>query len=865
LAKVAVGTKLEGTSLFISENDKKYKYTIFNGSEGEYFHWNEDFYFELFGVGVGEGENENSGVLIKFRIVEEGPKAVITIPYDSRSASPIYEILPEKQRRSIIAYGRLPLNLKDMGESFRRIELFEVSSDEKCGELAIGLHINKLIDIDTSNSEASPVILQPVGRKPNFLGISRIESTSTVSSATKPNAESNVVLNELEAKEVEVTSAEMIGRSPSPRYSMKSSNSGSSLREETDAQDEEELTAQISESFNLSANSEYGEILGLLNLEIVAAQRLPKEKRLLRSSGYAVNPFVTISFGKKSFKTKVKRNTANPIWKEKLAFSVKMTEMNYQVMFSIYDYENLGYNSCLATTNIRTSHFIRSPEQTLKLAIPLNLTRTHANLEEDACLLVKGSFLPYEKVRKIFWTKLLKAFDLNHNGFLCKLEFETMLESLGSTLSESTISKIFEAVEMTENQEISIEEAVKVLEDLTVHPPNSANSLENEEKVVILSHCPFCMKRWGSKQEEIDVITHLGICSASETSQMDKFVMGGFLTEEYASRKWFARLLSFMSFGNYRLGRNNGNILVQDRKTGKLIEEKMPTYIRLGIRMLHQNIVTYRTAVDFGYVRNIFQSLTIQQGQKYDHPSSINNIPHFIKYHKIPVHEIVDPLTSFKSFNEFFYRRIKLKEYRPVASPEDPFVTVSPADCRLNVFESVSDATKLWIKGINFNLISLLKDDKLAKYFDNGSLVIARLAPQDYHRFHSPVDGIVTMNYHIPGTYYTVNPMAVRQKVDVYTENARTITIIDSPQFGKVAFVSIGAMMVGSIIITAEIGAHVERLSEIGYFAFGGSTIVVLYSKEAQVQFDQDILANSKEQLETLVKVGESIGHKKKL
>ena len=116
------------------------------------------------------------------------------------------------------------------------------------------------------------------------------------------------------------------------------------------------------------------------------------------------------------------------------------------------------------------------------------------------------------------------------------------------------------------------------------------------------------------------------------------------------------------------------------------------------------------------------------------------------------------------------------------------------------------------------------------------------------------------MNYHIPGTYYTVNPMAVRQKVDVFTENARTVTLIESPQYGKVAFISIGAMMVGSIVITTEIGSEIKRMSEIGYFAFGGSTIVLLYSKEAKVEFDSDLLENSKEQVETLIKVGESIG-----
>lgn len=818
-------------------------------------------------------EEGNGGIVnIKFRIVEEGPKAVMTVPYDSRSASPVYEILPERLKRSIIAYGRVQVNFQEP-ETFRRVDLFEVASDEKCGELAIGIRINKDCEgIDTVD------ISEPTG-KMEYLGISRMNSTSTVSTP-EPTADSNVVLNDVHTKEIEVTNAEIIKESSEDANSIETVATAAAAEEksgsnqQSESEDEGDVEQQDGSTVtSVVSPSKYGDILGLLKLEIVAAQRLPKEKRFLRPSGYSSNPFVTISFGKKSFRTKVRRNTANPIWKEKLAFSVRMTEMNYQVMFSVYDYESLGYNSCLATANIRTSHFVQNPEQVLKLAIPLNLSKQQVKGDkDDACLLVKGSFLPYEKVRKNFWTKLLKAFDLNHNGFLCKLEFETMLESLGSTLSESTISKIFDAVEKTENLEISIEDAVKVLEDLTVHPSdnyknNSKESEaeeEEEEKIVILSHCPFCLKRWNSKQEEIDVITHLGICSASETSQMDKFVMGGFLTEEYASRKWFARLLSFMSFGNYRLGRNNGNILVQDRKTGKLIEEKMPTYIRLGIRMLHQNIVTYRTAVDFGYVRNIFQSLTIQQGKKFDSPSSVNNIPHFIKYHKIPVHEIADQLTSFKSFNEFFYRKIKLAEYRPLASPDDPSVTVSPADCRLNVFESVSEATRLWIKGINFNLNSLLKDEELAKYFDGGSLVIARLAPQDYHRYHSPVDGTVVMNYHIPGTYYTVNPMAVRQKVDVYTENARTVTIIDSPQFGKVAFVSIGAMMVGSIVITPEIGAEVKRMSEIGYFAFGGSTIVLLYAKEANVEFDKDLLANSRDQLETLIKVGESIGRIKK-
>jgi phosphatidylserine decarboxylase len=840
-------------------------------------HCSEDITLNSNGVRGSDDIDEGfCGIFVKFRIVEEGPKAVMTIPYDSRSASPVYEIMPEKQKRSIIAYGRIPINLQE-AESFRRVELYEVASDEKCGQLAVGVHLtfneSKVDDVEPSATIVQPAYLTTSAA----IGITRIGSASTVSERTN---EANVVLDELHGEQIPVTEAEVISPSSGSSSDEKSTKPlySGSFAEETDMDDENALTEQMESSPSEASNSTcdtFSDILGLLSLEIVAAQKLPKERRMLRSSAYAANPFVTISFGKRSFRTKMQRNTCNPVWKEKLAFSVRMTEMNYQAMFSVYDYENFGYNSCLATANIRIGHFIQNPEQVLKLAIPLNISlkpqsKPHAQedgsetvVHEEACLLVKGSFLPYEKVRKNFWTKLLRAFDLNQSGSLCKLEFETMLESLGSTLSESTIEKIFAGVG---DEEIEIDEAVRVLEDLTVHSPNSVASAtisdDQEEKIVILKQCPFCMKHWGtrSRQDEIDVITHLGICSASESSQMDKFVMGGFLTEEYASRKWFARLLSFMSFGNYRLGRNNGNILVQDRRTGKLLEEKMPTYIRLGIRMLHQNVVTYRTAVDFGYVRNIFQSLTIQQGKKFDHPSSVANIPGFIKYHKLPVHEISDPLSSFRCFNDFFYRHIRLDEYRPLASPGDESVAVSPADCRLNVFSSVEEATRLWIKGVNFNLKSLLRDDGLAEYFDGGSLVIARLAPQDYHRFHSPVQGTITLNYHIPGTYYTVNPMAVRQKVDVYTENARTVTVIDSPQFGRVAFVSVGAMMVGSIRLSQEVGDEVERMSEIGYFAFGGSTIVLLFAKGAKVEFDQDLLDNSREQLETLVKVGESIG-----
>lgn len=175
-----------------------------------------------------------------------------------------------------------------------------------------------------------------------------------------------------------------------------------------------------------------------------------------------------------------------------------------------------------------------------------------------------------------------------------------------------------------------------------------------------------------------------------------------------------------------------------------------------------------------------------------------------------------------ETFNEFFYRKLK-PDARPVEAPEDPYRLVSGADCRLMAFETVQSATSLWIKGREFTISRLLGDAHKAdaERYVGGALCIFRLAPQDYHRFHSPVDGVIGPMTYIAGEYYTVNPQAIRTQLDVYGENARKIVPIESPQFGKVMAVCVGAMMVGSIKTTVNEGDTVKRGQEFGYFAFG--------------------------------------------
>lgn len=107
--------------------------------------------------------------------------------------------------------------------------------------------------------------------------------------------------------------------------------------------------------------------------------------------------------------------------------------------------------------------------------------------------------------------------------------------------------------------------------------------------------------------------------------------------------------------------------------------------------------------------------------------------------------------------------------------------------------------------------------------------------------------------------YVHFQPQAVRTALDVYGENVRKVVPIDSPQFGRVFAVCIGAMMVGSIKTTVNEGEDVKRGEEFGYFAFGGSTIVVLFERGV-VEWDEDLLINGRASLETLVRVGMGIG-----
>ncbi|KAI4764089.1 hypothetical protein E4T52_01065 [Aureobasidium sp. EXF-3400] len=387
-----------------------------------------------------------------------------------------------------------------------------------------------------------------------------------------------------------------------------------------------------------------------------------------------------------------------------------------------------------------------------------------------------------------------------------------------------------------------------------------ADEEKGEEHIVEIKECPICHQpRLDKKNTEADIITHVATCASQDWRAVNNIVMGGFVTSSQAQRKWYSKVITKIGYGGYKIGANSANILVQDRITGQINEERMSVYVRLGIRLLYKGLKSRE--MEKKRIRKLLRSLSFKQGRKYDDPASASQIPGFINFHQLDMSEVLLNTSDFKSFNEFFYRKLK-PDARPCSAADRPEIVVSPADCRAVVFNQISEAQRVWVKGREFSVERLLGNayPEDAKRYAGGSLGIFRLAPQDYHRFHIPVDGTMLEPKLIEGEYYTVNPMAIRSALDVYGENIRVVVPIDSPTHGRVMVICVGAMMVGSTVITRKAGEKVSRAEELGYFKFGGSTLLLLFEPGKMV-YDDDLVDNSNGALETLVRVGMSIGH----
>lgn len=223
----------------------------------------------------------------------------------------------------------------------------------------------------------------------------------------------------------------------------------------------------------------------------------------------------------------------------------------------------------------------------------------------------------------------------------------------------------------------------------------------------------------------------------------------------------------------------------------------------------------------------------------------------FIRKNNIDMSEYLP--CDYPSYNAFFTRAI-----RPDARPMDPDPThlISPCDSKLTVLPITEDL-RFTIKHTEYNVASLLQDAALADRYAGGQLLLFRLTVDDYHRYCYVADGEKGENRFIPGVLHTVNPIA-NDHFPIYKQNCREYSLLTTKEFGTILMMEVGALMVGKIV-NHHAAAAVCRGQEKGYFQFGGSTVILLLPVGA-AQIDADILENSAQGIETVVKLGEKIG-----
>ena len=226
-------------------------------------------------------------------------------------------------------------------------------------------------------------------------------------------------------------------------------------------------------------------------------------------------------------------------------------------------------------------------------------------------------------------------------------------------------------------------------------------------------------------------------------------------------------------------------------------------------------------------------------------------ISYFVKKNNIDLSEYKK--INYKSFNDFFKREIKI-EKRPI--PLDENCIFAPCDGKLTAYK-INENSFFNIKNSIYNIETLLNDKSLSNEFANGNILIFRLTPDNYHRYHFIDDGVFIFSKKIDGVLHTVKPIAL-ENYKIYSQNQREYSILKTKNFGKIIQMEVGALFVGKIKNHSL--ETFKRGQEKGMFEFGGSTVIMIFNKDVKI-FDE-FFENTKNNKETLIKMGEPIGSK---
>ncbi|KAI3424657.1 uncharacterized protein J3R85_010407 [Psidium guajava] len=551
-----------------------------------------------------------------------------------------------------------------------------------------------------------------------------------------------------------------------------------------------------------------------------------------------------VSFGEQTFRTAISDHTDKPTWNSEKKLVLERNGPHI-ARISVFETNRISKNNLIGYCELDLLEVLAKDSESETEV--LNLLDPSKSDEVVGTILVSCSVEDPVETEKSFARRILSIVDYNEDGKLSFSEFSDLMNAFGNQLAANKKEELFKAADVNGDDVVSMDELAVLL-------------AIQQEKEPLMNCCPVCGDVL-NVSDKLNTVVHLTLCF--DEGSGNQVMTGGFLTDKQASSGWMFKLSEWAHFSSYDIGLNYGSsashILVFDRRTQRLVEEIIDGKIVLSMRAIYQSKFGLGL-IDTG-AKEILQSISEKQGRKMNSVESAEDIPKFLQFFKdqINMAEVKYPLEHFKTFNEFFIRELK-PGARPIAAMVHDNIAVCAADSRLMAFNNVEESTRFWVKGKKFSVQGLLGNEISSSSFEGGALVIFRLAPQDYHRFHLPVTGIIEQFVNIPGCLFTVNPIAVNSKYcNVFTENKRVVSLISTEHFGKVAFIAIGATMVGSITFLKKEHERVKKGDEFGYFSFGGSTVICVFEKDV-IDIDKDLLENSSRSLETLVSVGLKLG-----
>lgn len=554
------------------------------------------------------------------------------------------------------------------------------------------------------------------------------------------------------------------------------------------------------------------------------------------------DPYALVKIGKRTRRTPAVKGV-DPIWNSAARFFVRKGMSKNEWSVEVHD-ENILKDSIIGTATLPVVLASLARQGAIQVCLQLKNKKD----EPVGTLDCNISIVPMAEAKQVFWASFTQVVDTNGDNYITEEELSKFLGFLkhekngpvATAILEKTFAEV--ATDADGIKKRSVEEVIKEL-------------AATELPLLGFNESPLTGRVFpaNAKTDQYAQICYL-LAEMIQAEYGEQMVPYPVDHSTYLKRGW----LSCIS--EWKVIRDQGDSLsdfvdgrlVKDRKTGQSFTENVPAGVWLALKTSYCPI--FSSAVMGATTKRI----TAAQVIKND-PESKKDIPDFVKTYQLDMTEAKKSLEEFTSMNDFFVRELK-PEARPIDQKDNEKVMTSCADCRLMCFPTVDVATKVWVKGDEFSVESLVDDKNLASRMEGGSMVIFRLAPQDYHRYHFPVSGKLVESRSLDGEYFTVNPIAVNHdRVNVFTKNRRVVNIIETNDGDTIVLIAVGATCVGSIVQLVEPGSTFTKGDCFGYFQFGGSTCIML-TQPGRVAFDDDLLETATTGMELYVKMGECIG-----